>query len=111
MYHPVQKATLTEIKKAWFVGYNVVSEYNLFKTKNSTRLYAGIAAQLGMDVFNAIEYNYATGMLHLTTDDHNVKSVDLFRMVPVMHTDLKTNPTALLSRQPEIPPLFSAIIP
>ena len=48
-----------------------------------------------MDVFNAIEYNYATGMLHLTTDDHNVKSVDLFRMVPVMHTDLKTNPTGL----------------
>ena len=95
MYHPVSEGYFNgDQKKAWFVGYNVVSEYNL-ATKNSTRLYAGIAAQLGMDVFNAIEYNYATGMLHLTTDDHNVKSVDLFRMVPVMHTDLKTNPTGL----------------
>lgn len=81
-------------RKAWLVGYNLVGQYDL-ALKNTTKLYDGVAAQLGMDVFNAIEYNYATGTLHLTTDDHNLKSVDLFRMVPILHTDLKTNPTGL----------------
>jgi len=81
-------------KKAWLVGYNLIGQYDL-TAKNTTKMYNGVAAQLGMDVFNAIEYNYATGTLHLTTDDHNLKSVDLLRMVPILHTDLKINPTGL----------------
>ena len=35
---PVSKATLTEIKN-WFVGYNVVSEYNLANEKFHQALY------------------------------------------------------------------------
>ncbi len=81
-------------KKAWLIGYNLISEYNL-ALKNTTKMFDGLAADLGMDVFSAIEYNYATGTLHLATDDHNAKSVDLFRMVPILHTDLKTAPTGL----------------
>lgn len=74
-------------------SYNQVSKYEL-KTKTQTK-FEGYAASLGFDVFNSIQYHPSTGRLHINTNDINLKSIDLYRMVPITHTNLKNTPDAL----------------
>lgn len=81
-------------KKAWFIAYNVPYEYDL-NAKKIARNLQGKVSSLGMDVFNSIEYDYGTSTLHLSTDDAQFKTIDLLRMVSLVHTDLKETPEAV----------------
>lgn len=91
-YHPTNGGFFDgEKKRSWFIGYNKISEYNI-ATTSITRILEGVTANLGMDTFNAIDFNDATGKLNITTDDSNLKTVDLFRMIPVLHSVMKKTP-------------------
>lgn len=81
-------------KKALLVNSTKVIDYNLVSKKREL-VFEGVVANLGSDVFSAIQYNYSNGRLHLGTDDRNVKSIDLYRMVPVLHNDIKIMPKGL----------------
>ncbi|WP_295796235.1 caspase family protein [Mucilaginibacter sp.] len=48
-------------------------------------------ADLGMDVFNSLEYDYKTGVLNLITDDTVYKSVNLVKLKPTRHKPLPIN--------------------
>lgn len=81
-------------KKIWLIAYNTPYEYDL-NTKKITRNLEGKISSLGMDVFNSIEYDYGTSTLHLSTDDSQFKTIDLLRMVSLVHTELKETPDAV----------------
>ena len=83
-------------KTVWLNGYNLASQYNL-AVKKPVRMLEGYAASLGMDVFNPMDYRYATGKLVINTNDENLKTVDLTRMVPIQHMALKLRPDAIVA--------------
>lgn len=94
-YHAASSGFFDGIKKeVYLTAYSQAIRYNLTKS-DITNEYKGQAASLGMDIFNSFDYNYSNGYLHLTTDDKNVKTIDMFRMVPKHHTDLEESPEAL----------------
>ncbi|RZK38583.1 MAG: hypothetical protein EOO90_21755 [Pedobacter sp.] len=93
-YHSIETGYFDGKNKYLFCSsYNQINKFDL-KNKQNIK-FDGYAASLGMDVFNSIQYHPATGRLHLNTNDVNLKSVDLYRMVPIAHTNLKTTPSAL----------------
>ncbi len=93
-YHQIETGYFDGKNKYLFSSsYNQINKYDL-KIKKGIG-FEGYAASLGMDVFNSIQYHSATGRLHLNTNDVNLKSVDLYRMVPIAHTNLKNTPDAL----------------
>jgi len=94
-YHPASGGYFDGLKgKAWLIAYNRISLYDIGARK-TVGVLEGKVAQLGMDTFNDIEYNYSTGRLHITTDDHNQKTIDIYRMVPYRHNDLGFDPDAV----------------
>lgn len=54
------------------------------------KAYEGVSANFGSEFFNSKEYNVNTGMLHITTEESNLKTIDLYHMRPVRHTVINT---------------------
>lgn len=54
------------------------------------KAYEGISADFGSETFNSMEYNRNSGLLHITTDENNLKTIDLYRMKPLRHTTINT---------------------
>ncbi len=58
--------------------------------ESKTTVYEGLSADFGSETFTSMEYNRNSGVLHITTDEDNLKSIDLYRMKPIRHTTVNT---------------------
>ncbi len=93
-YHPINAGYFDGKKKfSFFSSYNELQKLNFSNAKKIN--FEGYAASLGMDVFNTIQYHSSTGRLHINTDDVNLKTIDLYRLVPIAHNNLRSMPSAL----------------
>ncbi len=54
------------------------------------KTYEGVSANFGSETFSSMEYNRNNGILNITTDENNLKTIDLFRMKPLRHTVVNT---------------------
>ncbi|MBC7628090.1 WD40 repeat domain-containing protein, partial [Ferruginibacter sp.] len=93
--HPVNGGYFDGFKKELWVqiGGKEVGNYN-FASKKYTVFLDGIIAEMSSKFYTTI-YNNVNGYLHLTTDKENFKIIDLTRMKPLLHKDLKIFPDAV----------------
>ena len=70
-----------------------VGNFNL-TSKKYTVFLDGIIAEMSTTFYTMI-YNNVNGYLHLITDKENFKTIDLTRMKPLLHKDLKIFPDAV----------------
>jgi WD40 repeat protein len=97
---PVNQITMARpIDAGYFMGAShtlITSSYSdVFPTNtNNGKSEANFkrqVADLGMDVFNSLEYNYKTGILNLITDDTVYKSLNMVKLKPTRHKPLPIN--------------------
>jgi len=94
-YHSVSAGYFDGKKKVGFINSHTQLYTYDFNSKKIRTNFNTYAASLGSDIFAAVQYHPSTGKLHLNTDDINLKTIDLFRMVPMSHRKLSKMPTAL----------------
>ncbi len=75
-----------------FAFIKINGKLQKFNIQKETALttYEGISANFGSETFSSMEYNRNNGILNITTDENNLKTIDLYRMRPIRHTTINT---------------------